>query len=150
MNLQYISFIKATPERVWKILTGPETRKIFYGAQLISTFEVGSSIAYIGPGRNGDQTQHIYGRLLEYKENEIFSHTSNVGDVYRNSRPAYESIITYQLEFTAFATKLTVDHTHWHEDDPSYENTKANWWLMISNIKTLAETGEALAIGTHE
>lgn len=150
MNLQYTFYIKASPERIWTIIAGKETKKIFFGAEIISTYTKGEPLKYIGLGRDGNNTLHIYGQVLEYSENKLFSHTSIVGKVYRGDLPEYESVITYTLEDMTFATKLTVDHTDWDKNDPSYENTKNNWWLMLSNIKTLAETGEALDIGQHE
>ena len=150
MNLQYTFYIKATPERIWSIITGKETKAIFHGAEIKSSFEVNEPLQYIGPGRDGEETLHIYGIVLDYIKNKRFSHTSIVGKVYKGEQPEYESTITYELEDLKFATKLTVSHSNWNENDPSYENTKNNWWLMLSNIKTLAETNQALEIGLHE
>lgn len=151
MKLTYKAYIAASPELLWNILTAAdESAKIFYGASVHSTFEVQTGIQYIGPGRNGDKTIHIEGVIRAFTPMQLLAHTVIVGDVYRNGAQPFESEITYTLEDVGFATKLTITHDGWQSDDPSYENTKENWWLMLSNIKTLAETGKPLKIGLHE
>lgn len=151
MKLTYTFYIAASVEKIWDIITKPEgTEKIFYGARIKSNLTKGSKIEYIGPGRDGQETLHIYGEVLEYKAYQCFQHTSQVGQVYQNNRQSYKSVITYLLSDMGNYRRLDVIHDQWDEQDPSYENTKANWWLMLSNIKTLAETGNALEIGLHE
>ncbi len=150
MKLEYNIYIKANKEKLWKILTDEEeTKKIYYGASLISNFGIGSELKYVGPGREGDKTLHMYGSVLEYKINEVFSHNIIVGSAY-NVGEEFESRITFKIIELKHFLKLEVIHDNWNEKDPSYNNTKANWWLLLSNIKTLAETGKALEIGFHE
>lgn len=151
MKLTYTFYIQAPLEKIWDVLTTPEgTEKIFYGARIESNFTKGSKIEYIGPGRDGQDTVHIYGEVLEFKVNECFKFTSKVGKAYHTEQKRYESVITYLLSDVGNYSRLDVIHDQWDENDPSYDNTKANWWLMLSNIKTLSETGVALGIGLHE
>ncbi|WP_432666956.1 SRPBCC domain-containing protein [Wukongibacter baidiensis] len=151
MKLEYHFYIASTLDSIWSILTTPEgSSKIFYGAKVKSTFKKGEPIEYIGPGRDGENTLHIQGLIKETIINKKLSHTSSVGAVYREGVEKFTSTITYELEDLGDFIKLTVTHDEWDEKDPSYENTKQNWWLMLSNIKTLAETGEPLNIGLHE
>lgn len=150
MDLNYTFYIKATPEKLWHIITTPEgTQAIFYGAKIESSFQMGSPVQYIGPGRDGENTIHIYGKVLEFDPNIKFSLTSIVGDVYRGDSSEYASRITYTLKDMGQYSRLDVRHDQWKSEDPSYENTKNNWWLMLSNIKSLAETGTPLDIGVH-
>lgn len=151
MKLVYHFYIASTVENIWSILTTPDgSSKIFYGAKVKSTFKEGASIEYIGPGRDGESTLHIQGVVKEIVINKKLSHTIIVGEVYRDGDKEYTSTVTYEIEKFDKFTKLTVVHDDWDENDPSYENTKQNWWLMLSNIKTLAETGQPLDIGMHE
>jgi len=151
MNLEYIFYIHASTENVWSILTQPEkTSAIFYGAKVSSTFEVGQNIQYLGPGRDGEKTLHMYGKVLEYIPLNKLVHTIQVGEVYRNGTRPFTSRVSYALEDCGFAVKLTVRQDQWHKDDPSYQATKEGWWLMLSNIKSLAETGIPLNIGHHQ
>ncbi|WP_105615630.1 SRPBCC domain-containing protein [Vallitalea okinawensis] len=151
MKLVYHFYIASSLENIWSILTTPEgSSKIFYGAEVHSTFKKGDSIQYIGPGRDGDNTLHIQGIIEDVKVNEKLKHTFIVGDAYRDNGNRFSSTITYELKPSEHFVKLIVIHDDWDEGDPAYENTKENWWLMLSNIKTLAETGKPLNIGLHE
>lgn len=150
MNLEYIFYINATPEKIWSIITGPQSSQIFYGAEIESSFEINSDVKYVGPGRDGDKTLHIYGKVLDYKPLEVFKMTSHVGQVYRGDNPSYTSVIEYKLIPFKNYTGLKVTHSNWDPKDPSYENTKENWWLMLSNIKSLAETNQPLILDPHQ
>lgn len=151
MNLYYKAYIASNPEKIWSILTKPEiSSKVYYGASVHSDWTVGSAIRYIGPGRDGENTLHIQGEVLAFDPLKKLSHTTLVGNAYQADVKAYASVVTYELEDAGFATCLTIRHEDWQPEDPSYANTKENWWLLLSNIKTLAETGSPLNIGLHE
>lgn len=150
-KLQYTFYINANKKTVWDIITSPKgTEKVFYGAKIQSDFGIGDTVSYIGPGRDGEKTLHIYGQVLAYEEYKQFKMTSNVGQVYKENDSKFESVIDYTITEYPEYVKLQVTHDGWHEDDPSYENTKANWWLMLSSIKSLAETGRPIEVGQHE
>jgi hypothetical protein len=150
MRLEYTFYIRSSLEHIWTILTTPEgSAQIFYGAKIKSTFQVDDSIQYIGPGRSGADTLHIYGKIVACSAPFQLIHTYTIGETYREGLPAYTSQVHYHLEDLKFAVKLTLIHDHWDPNDPAYENTKNGWWLMLSNIKTLAETGKSLEIGPH-
>jgi uncharacterized protein YndB with AHSA1/START domain len=84
MKLSYTFYIQSSAEDIWSILTTPEgTEKIFYGAKVVSTFKVGDAIAYVGPGRDGDATRHIEGKILEVIPMQLLAHTYCVGESYR-------------------------------------------------------------------
>lgn len=151
MKLVYHFYIASTIDRIWSILTIPkESEKIFYGAKVRSSFEEGASIEYIGPGRDGENTLHIKGIVKDVIVNRKLTHTFIVGEAYKDGGKEFTSTLTYEIEDLGKFLRLTVVHDDWDDNDPAYENTKQNWWLMLSNIKTLAETGEPLDVGLHE
>lgn len=77
MDLHYEYYIAAKPEDVWQVLVSAEgVSKTLYGCIIRSTFRVGDELAYIGPGNDGDETVHVYGKLLEFEPNRIFSYWS--------------------------------------------------------------------------
>jgi hypothetical protein len=51
------------------------------------------------------------------------------------------------LETVGNCTKLTLVNDQWPEEHPSYENTKESWPMILSSIKTYAETGKTLDFG---
>lgn len=148
MDLKYEFYIGAAPERVWKALVSPEdVKKIYYGSVIESTFEVGSPLKYVGPGAEGDETVHVYGEVLAFAPQEVFSYTHHAGASYVAEHEKYASRITFTLEPVGACTKLTLTHDQWTEGDPSYDNSDGAWWMILSNTKTLVETGETLNLG---
>ncbi|QHT58838.1 polyketide cyclase [Paenibacillus lycopersici] len=147
-DLSYDIYIGAKPEDVWNALVTPEgTRAIFFGSVLESTFEIGSPYAYVGPGNDGERTVHVYGEVLEYEANKRMSYTEHPGPSYRDNHAELETRVTLTLETVGAVTKLTLVNDRWTDGHPSYENTKQSWPMILSNIKTYAETGKTLDFG---
>jgi uncharacterized protein YndB with AHSA1/START domain len=147
-NLCYEIYIAATPAQVWNTLVDPEyVKQIYYGSVIESSFRVGEPISYVGPGLEGDQTTHIYGTVLAYEPNKKFSFTHFTGKVYQAETEKYESRVTYELEQVGQSTKLTLVHDEWEDNDPSYAGSQNSWPMILSNTKTLIETGRTLQLG---
>ncbi|WP_409343971.1 SRPBCC family protein [Paenibacillus sp. MBLB4367] len=148
MDLKYVMYIGASPEQVWQAFISPEgTKAVFFGCILDSTFEVGAPYAYIGPGNDGDQTVHVYGNVLAFEPNKRMSYTEHPGPSYRDNHAELETRVTLTLEPVGTSTKLTLVNDNWPADHPSYENTKESWPMILSNMKTYAETGKTLDFG---
>ncbi|MEF3355906.1 SRPBCC family protein [Paenibacillus sp. GYB006] len=146
--LHYEFYIGASPDQVWDTLFQPEnTKKIFYGCTLESSFETGSSFQYVGPGKDGERTIHLYGEVLSYEPGVKFSCLEHPGPSYKENHEELASRMTYLFEPVGDCTKLTLINDQWSENHPSYESTKSHWWMILSNIKTLAETGKTLHFG---
>ncbi|MBM7587955.1 uncharacterized protein YndB with AHSA1/START domain [Bacillus pakistanensis] len=147
-ELKYEFYIAGTPERVWDTLTSPEgTKQVFHGSVIKSTFQVGDALEYVGPGADGDETIHVYGTVLEYEPKRVLRFTHYVGKSYTSGEQGKESRISYLLEPIDACTKLTLIHDQWKEGDPHYENSGKAWWMILSNIKTVVETGKKLDFG---
>jgi len=150
MDMQFEIYIAGTPERIWKALVSPEdTAKIFYGAELRSTFQVGAPFEYVGPGPDGKPVVHIFGKVLAFEPNRKFSHSCKVGEAWGADRAKFESRVTYRIEPVPNCTKLTVVHDQWMEGDPAYKGSLTGWPAVLSSIKTLVETGKPLDMPMH-
>ncbi|WP_141432219.1 SRPBCC domain-containing protein [Bacillus sp. 03113] len=148
MDLKYEFYIAGTPEKVWDVLITPEgTKEIFYGSIIKSTFKEGDPIAYVGPGIEGDETVHVYGKVLAFETQKELTFTHYVGESYLKGRENYESRISYLLEPVGRCTKLTLIHDQWDINNPSYKNSDKAWWMILNNIKTYIETGKTLDFG---
>ncbi|ASA19400.1 SRPBCC domain-containing protein [Paenibacillus donghaensis] len=144
-DLVYEFYFNATPEQVWEGLFSPESvQQIYYGCSIRSTFQEGDLLEYIGPGAEGEQTVHVYGTLLKYIPHQTLIFTHKVGPSYLKGGQDYESRISWLLEPSGGCTKLTLIHDQWHPDDPSYAASESAWWAILSNTKTLVETGRTL------
>ena len=150
MSLQYqfITYINATPEQVWQTLVSPEgSRACFFGSTLQSTFEVGSPYQYVGPGKDGDETVHVYGEILAFEPNRLFSATEHPGPSYNPRHAELETRYTFTLEPVGDTTKLTLVSEILTPDHPFSESFKETWPMILSSIKTFAETGKTLNFG---
>ncbi|BBH23036.1 hypothetical protein Back11_43810 [Paenibacillus baekrokdamisoli] len=148
MELKYEFYIDAPLETVWDAFVSPEgTRKTFFGCVIKSTFEVGDSYEYVGPGNDGDETVHVYGTILAYEPNKVFSCIEHPGPSYTPNHAELESRITVSLEVVGKCTKLTLINDQFTENHPSFAKTEQSWWMILSNIKTYAETGKTIDFG---
>ncbi|OBZ11326.1 SRPBCC family protein [Bacillus sp. FJAT-26390] len=148
MEFKYEFYIGASPEKVWSAFVSPEgTRQTFFGCVIDSTFEVGSSYRYVGPGADGDETVHIYGTILAYEPNKILSYLEHPGPSYRENHAELESTITFKLEEVGATTRLTVINHAFTENHPGLETVDSQWWMILNNLKTFIETGKNLDFG---
>lgn len=148
MELKYEFYIGAETETVWKAFVSEEgTRQTFFGCVIESTFQEGDSFRYVGPGNDGDNTVHVYGRILAYEPCKVLSYLEHPGPSYYSNHEELESRVTFTLETVGACTKLSLVNDRFTSEHPAYENAKSHWWMILSNIKTLAETGRTLDFG---
>ncbi|MCR8635045.1 SRPBCC family protein [Paenibacillus radicis (ex Xue et al. 2023)] len=147
-ELKYEFYIDATIEKVWDALVSPEgTRKTFFGCVIRSTFEEGAPYEYVGPGNDGDETIHVYGSILKYEIHKEMSCTEHPGPSYRENHAQLETRVTFTLETVGNCTKLKLVNDQWPANHPSYSNASQSWPMILSNVKTYAETGKTLDFG---
>lgn len=148
MELKYEFYIGAGLEEVWNTFVSPEgTRKTFFGCVIHSTFNVGEPFEYVGPDDKGNDIVHVYGTILAYEPNKVLSYLEHPGPSYNPNHEQLESRVTFSLETVGSCTKLTLINDQWTEDHPSAKSADGHWWMILSNIKTYAETGNTLDFG---
>ncbi|MFT9846824.1 SRPBCC family protein [Aneurinibacillus sp. REN35] len=149
MDLSYEYYIAVPPQDVWNVLISDEgVSQTMYGCTIRSTFQVGDELAYVGPGPEGDDTVHVYGKLLAFEPNRIFSYLEHPGPAYYPNHAELTTRVTITLEPIGACTKLSLVNDQWPADHPSYDNTRQAWPMILSNIKTYAETGKTLDLGS--
>jgi uncharacterized protein YndB with AHSA1/START domain len=147
-ELKYVIYVNASPKEVWDVLVTPEgTKAVFFGSVLESTFEIGAPYRYIGPGNDGEETVHVYGTVLEFEPEKRMSYTEHPGPSYRENHAELETRVTMTLDTVGKTTKVTLINDRWPDNHPSYENTKESWPIILSSIKTYAETGKTMDFG---
>ena len=139
----YVTFIRSTPERVWEALTTPDfIRKFWFNMPQESTFKAGApwKMTY-EDGRIADA-----GEILESDP------PSRLVIKWRNEwKPELKAegyaLCTYAIETpdnAPGAVKLTVTHTIDKENAQFIQAVSGGWPRILSNLKSLLETGEAL------
>ena len=135
----YATYIKTTPERLWKALTSPEfTRQYWWGRSLESDWKVGSEIKALYDGNKIDWQ----GKVLIYQPYTKLSYTFHLEEKPNLKKDA-PSIVVFEIAPAGKSiVKLTVTHEKLSVN--GLEDVSEGWPAILSNIKSLLESGEAL------
>jgi uncharacterized protein YndB with AHSA1/START domain/DNA-binding transcriptional ArsR family regulator len=154
----YTTYIRTTPEKLWRALTEPAFTLQYWGAALHSDWQVGSKVLWQtgedGEPQDLDQVvleSEPYRRLaytwhtFQPEHAELFGWSEErLAELQREKR----SKATFELEPVGSAVKLTVTHDDF---EPGSEMLRAisgrrpetgGWPELLSDLKTLLETGE--------
>jgi len=137
-----VIFIKASRETVWQALTSAEfTRRYFHSTEIESDWQVGSEVVYY----NEDRTIAVKGEILA---SDYPSQLSFTWHVHYNARAKAEapSRVTFTLETVEDATKLTLVHDQFTPGSMVLPEISGGWIAILSNLKTLLETDEVMAV----
>jgi uncharacterized protein YndB with AHSA1/START domain len=137
-----VIYIKDSPEHIWEALTSAEfTRRYFHHTDIASDWQEGSDVIYY----NQDKSIAVKGKVLEASYPSRLSFTWHV----HYSPEAYEegpTRVTFTLETVEDSTKLTLFHDQFIDDSVLLPTISEGWIRILSNLKTLLETGSTLAI----
>lgn len=134
----YVTFIRTTPEKLWSALTNPEfTRQYWFGMHQDSAWKAGASWRLVFPdGRVADTGEVVEvdppRRLVLKWQNEFRPELKSEG----------YSRCTIELERVDDAVKLTITHEMDHAESKLIDAVSGGWPQILSNLKSLLETGE--------
>jgi uncharacterized protein YndB with AHSA1/START domain len=139
----YTIYIAATPEAVWQALTSAEfSRKYFFGNSVEVDLKVGG--AYIV--RPPDGSVHISGEVVECDPPRKLTVTFNVNwpALIEKLGP---TLVSHEIEPAGDAVRLTMTESHDRPiSDDILSGGRQGWPAILSSLKSLLETGEALVI----
>ena len=143
----YVTYIRTTPEQLWTALTDAEFMKQYwFGMHCESDYRRGSPWRLVyADGRLADQGEILEAdpprRLVIRWRNEWKPEMKAEGD----------SLCTFEIETVAGATaeavKLTVTHTMARPESKLIRAVSGGWPQVLSNLKSLLETGEVVVAG---
>ena len=149
----YTTYINTTPEQLWQALTDPAFTGRYWGATFDSDWNVGSAMTWEENGVTiADPAQIVlesepYRRLAytwhtfapEWAQSHGFS-DEFIAKVASEPR----SKVTFDIEPLGQMVKLTVVHDGFDPGSTVLEGVSQGWPQILSNLKTLLETGEIL------
>jgi uncharacterized protein YndB with AHSA1/START domain len=136
----YVTYIRTTPEKLWKALIEPEfTRQFWCNTTQESEWKPGATWKILMPdGAVADSGEVV----------EIDPHRRLVLKWRNEFRPELKaegySRLTYQLEPEGKSVKLTVIHEMEKERSKFIEAVSSGWPHILASLKSLLETGESL------
>lgn len=142
----YVTYIRTTPERLWSALTDDVEfmKQYWFGTHCQSQWTAGSSWKMVYPdGRVSDD-----GDILEADPPRRI-----VIRWRHQNRPELkaegESRCTMELEQIGPAVKLSITHTIEREPSALIEAVSGGWPKIISNLKSLLETGSTALLDPY-
>jgi uncharacterized protein YndB with AHSA1/START domain len=133
----YVSYIRTTSEQLWSALTDVQFMKQYwFGMHCESEWTVGSPWKMVsGDGRITDS-----GSIIEVEPRRRmvirWRHEKNP-----ELKAEGDSLCTIELEPSGTAVKLSITHSIEHDPSKLIAAVANGWPGIISNLKTLLETG---------
>ncbi len=140
-KLVYQIIIKAPQEQVWEAITKPEfTSRYYYGSTLKTDLTAGSPFTYYMP--NGSPI--VEGEVVAAEPPNRLVHTYH--SLWPPMNEDAPTQVTWELEsMPGGVTKVTVVHEEFQGETATYKGLQGGGWTWIlSNMKTLLETGESI------
>ena len=139
----YAIYIASTPEQVWQALTSAEfSRRYFFGNAVEVDLRVGGAYVVRAP----DGSLHIEGEVIECDPPRKLTLTFNVNwpELIEKLGP---TLVSYEIEQAGDAVRLTMTESHDRLlDDDILSGGRAGWPAILSSLKSLLETGQAMSI----
>jgi uncharacterized protein YndB with AHSA1/START domain len=137
----YVTFIRTTPEKLWRALIEPEfTRQFWMETTQESDWKPGSSWRIAKPnGETADSGEIVeiepHRKLVLTWQNHMFPDMTAEG----------LSRLTYELEEKGDLVKLTLTHEMDKSESKLIKAVSGGWPMILASLKSLLETGESLA-----
>jgi uncharacterized protein YndB with AHSA1/START domain len=141
----YVTYIATTPEKVWQAIVDPAiARQFWIGGDVarvnVSDWKVGSKWEHTRD--DGSKIVDIAGKVVEStppKRLVITWHRPKEANEI-----AKHSSVTFDIERLGPQVRLTITHDGLENDAPMLAGISSGWPVVLSNLKTLLETGKAL------
>ncbi|WP_326691880.1 MULTISPECIES: SRPBCC domain-containing protein [unclassified Streptomyces] len=152
----YTTYIKTTPERLWQALTEPAFTKRYWGVSFISEWTPGATVTWEQEGVTiADPGQVVVAadppRHLSYTWHTMTEEfAASVGlepEVFAKLAAEPRSTVSFDLEPVGDLVKLTVTHVGFPPGSTTRQMVGEGWPRILSDLKTLLETGETLTAG---
>ncbi|HEY5381603.1 MAG TPA: SRPBCC domain-containing protein [Acidobacteriaceae bacterium] len=134
--LHFVFYIAAPVEKVWEGFVSQESNQAIFGADFEGELKPGGTMKWVGVGSDGKRVTFVHGEVLKAEPPKLLQYTFAMGKSEMFSR------VTLELTQESEATKVSVTHDRWAEDDGRYNAIADGWPRILSRLKTLIETGK--------
>jgi uncharacterized protein YndB with AHSA1/START domain/DNA-binding transcriptional ArsR family regulator len=134
----YVTYIESTPERVWEALTDADLTASYWGHSNVSDWQVGSTWEH--RRTDGSGIADVAGAVVESTPPTRLVTTWAAPGAEPAAGP---SQVTFEIEPYGEIVRLTVTHENL-ADEAERAAASAGWAAVLSNLKSLLETGSPL------
>jgi DNA-binding transcriptional ArsR family regulator/uncharacterized protein YndB with AHSA1/START domain len=157
-SFAYTTYIRTTPERLWQALTEPAFTERYWRMTFETDWQVGSTMTWHHHGiaiADPDQVvleSEPYRRLSytwhSFTPELAQAHEQLTDEVLAKVAGESRSKVTFEIEPLDELCKLTVVHEGFEPGSVVLELISGGWPRVLSDLKTLLETGETLTTGS--
>jgi len=134
----YVTYIQATPQRVWHALTDADLTAEYWGHSNVSDWQAGSPWEHRRV--DGSNIADVVGTVLESTPPTRLVMTFGEPGAAPDGGP---STVTFHIEPYQDIVRLTVTHENLADRD-ALHTASIGWSAVLANLKSLLETGHAL------
>src|SRR5215475_14076292 len=135
--LHFVFYIAEPPNKVWDGFVSPQSNRVlFAGAELEADLKPGGPMNWVGTGADGTRVTYVRSEVLQSDPPRLLKYTFSLGSSSKVSR------VTIELTPETEATKVSLTHDQWGEDDSADVSSADGWPRILSRLKTLIETGK--------
>lgn len=137
----YTSSIAATPEKVWEALTSAGfTEKYWAGRHIVSNWKPGGSVQLLKPDGSVDWE----GEVIKATPPRFLAFTFQVPRVEPGATEL-PSHVAIELTEEGTGVRLTLAHDEFEPASKVFDSISEGWPAVLNNLKSLLETGKAVA-----
>jgi uncharacterized protein YndB with AHSA1/START domain len=153
----YTTFIRSTPQRLWQALTDPAFTERYWGVAFDSDWNPGSSMTVRQWGLAIADPDQVVLESEPYRRLAYTWHTftpewqeqaaKRVGfskEFLERVAAEPRSKVSFEIDDLGEFVKLTVIHDGFEPGSEVFETISQGWPHILSNLKTLLETGDTL------
>jgi DNA-binding transcriptional ArsR family regulator/uncharacterized protein YndB with AHSA1/START domain len=149
----YATYISTTAERLWQALTDPAFTGRYWGATFATDWRKGSAMTWDMLGLTFESPEQVVlesdpPRRLSYSWHtftpELAQSLSLSDEVAARLAAESRSKVTFDIEELGDVCKLTVVHDGFDEGSTAASMVSVGWPRILSDLKTLLETGETM------
>ena len=138
----YTIYIAAEVDTVWNGLIEREVTEKYWGRHNVSDWNKSSKWEHIRS--DGSNIVDVYGQVLEIEPPHRLVITWNGVEGSKTQEPT-PSVVTFELVALGPDTKLTVTHAKLTKGSVMHDGVTQGWPALLSNLKSLLETGKTLS-----
>jgi uncharacterized protein YndB with AHSA1/START domain len=138
----YVTYIRATPEKVFDAIVNPAVARLYWGHENVSDWTQGARWEHIRS--NDARTVELLGEVLEIDAPKrlvmSWANASQEGEADKTSR------VTFDIEPYDDMVRLTVTHDRLEAGGGMYTGISKGWPIVLSSMKSYLESGTAIDI----
>lgn len=138
----YVTYIRATPEKVFEAITQPEIARRYWGHENVSDWKPGSGWQHVRA--NQERSVNVVGKVVEVSAPTRLVITW--ASPSQASDPESYSRVSFDIEAYEDMVRLTVTHDELEAGSGMAKGIQRGWPIVLSSLKSLLETGQGIDV----